>query len=81
MENMEKLSHIRHTLAHLLASTVLTKFKDAKLTLGPAIDNGFYYDIDIAGKVTDADLEKIESKMKELIKENQRFFGKKITAT
>ena len=44
--NSEILKNKRHTLAHLLASTVLEKYPNAKLTLGPAIDNGFYYDID-----------------------------------
>jgi threonyl-tRNA synthetase len=40
----EKLQNIRHTLAHLLAAAVLESYPKAKLTLGPAIDNGFYYD-------------------------------------
>ena len=68
MENNEKLAHIRHTLAHLLAQAVLDKYDGVKLTLGPSVDNGFYYDADVAGKITDADLEKIESKMRELLK-------------
>lgn len=58
------ISNIRHTLAHLLAQATLEHFKDAKLTLGPAIDNGFYYDIDFgAQKISDEDLEKIEKTM------------------
>jgi threonyl-tRNA synthetase len=64
MENTEKLSHIRHTLAHLLAQAVLEHYPDALPTLGPAIDNGFYYDIDFgADKFTDEDLEKVEKTM------------------
>ncbi len=63
MENTENLAHIRHTLAHLLAQAVVSKYPEVKLTLGPAIDNGFYYDIDMNGaKISDddlADLEKI----------------------
>jgi len=63
----EQLSNLRHTLAHLLAAAVgdIYKFDKIKLTLGPAIDNGFYYDIDCCGeKITDADLKKIENVMR-----------------
>ncbi len=64
MENTEKLAHIRHTLAHLLAQAVLEHYPTALPTLGPAIDNGFYYDIDFgADKFTDDDLKKVESTM------------------
>jgi len=68
MENNEHLSHIRHSLAHLLGAAILELYPGSHITLGPAIDNGFYYDVDITGKVTDTDLEKIEKKMKELLK-------------
>lgn len=62
--NPEALTHARHTLAHLLAQAVLEHYPDAKLTLGPAIDNGFYYDIDFGDqKVSDADLEKLQGAM------------------
>ena len=67
MEKNEKLDNLRHTLAHLLAAAVgeIYKFDNIKLTLGPAIDNGFYYDIDFCGeKITDADLKKIEEIMR-----------------
>ena len=63
----DNIQNIRHTLAHLLASAVgsIYKFDKVKLTLGPAIDNGFYYDIDFVDqKVTDKDLKKIEDTMK-----------------
>lgn len=64
MENAEKISHIRHTLAHLLAQAVLNHYPNAHLTLGPAIDNGFYYDIDFGqDKLSNEDLEKIEKEM------------------
>jgi threonyl-tRNA synthetase len=68
MENINKLEHIRHSLAHLLGASILELYPGSQITLGPAVDNGFYYDVDIKGKVTDTDLEKIENKMKELIK-------------
>jgi len=64
---VEKLSNMRHTLAHLLAASVgeIYKFDKIKLTLGPAIENGFYYDIDFCEeKITDANLKKIEDVMK-----------------
>ena len=67
MNTEQNLQHIRHTLAHLLASAVgkIYKFDKVKLTLGPAIDNGFYYDIDFGDeKISDSNLQKIEDTMK-----------------
>jgi threonyl-tRNA synthetase len=65
MENNEHLAHIRHTLAHLLAQAVQAHYPSVHLTLGPAVDNGFYYDIDFGtDKITDEDLAKIEETMK-----------------
>lgn len=65
-ENNNKIAHIRHTLAHLLAQAALEHHPKAILTLGPAIDTGFYYDIDFgAEKISDSDLEKIEKTMRE----------------
>jgi threonyl-tRNA synthetase len=53
----EKLDHIRHSLAHLLAAAVLKEFPDAKLGVGPTVENGFYYDFllprAIAGRFED----------------------------
>ena len=80
-ENMEnnKLEHIRHSLAHLLGASILDLYPGSQITLGPAVDNGFYYDVDIKGKITDADLEKIENKMKELLKTWSSFEKKTLT--
>jgi len=67
MEKEQKLNNLRHTLAHLMASAVgkIYKFDKVKLTLGPAIENGFYYDIDFGDeKVSDANLQKIEDVMR-----------------
>ena len=77
MEN--KLEHIRHSLAHLLGASILELYPGSHITLGPAVDNGFYYDVDIKGKITDTDLEKIENKMKELIKTWGSFEKKVLT--
>ncbi|MBP6926311.1 MAG: threonine--tRNA ligase [Candidatus Pacebacteria bacterium] len=63
----EQIHALRHTLAHLLGAAVLELYPGSKLTLGPAIDNGFYYDIDMLGKVTDEDMPKIEAKMREIL--------------
>ncbi len=70
MNKTDKLDNQRHTLAHLLAAAVgeIYKFDKVKLTLGPAIDNGFYYDIDFGDeKVSDGDLKKIEDRMRKIL--------------
>ncbi len=76
MENIEK---IRHSLAHIMAQAVLEFWPKTKLGIGPVIENGFYYDIEIKNPLTPEDLIKLESRMKELIKENQKFTGKEIS--
>ena len=67
------LSTIRHSAAHVLAQAVQVFFKDAKLAIGPAIDNGFYYDFEVTKPITDNDLDKIELEMKRIINEGQEF--------
>ena len=64
---MAELEHIRHTLAHLTVAAVRELWPGSQNAIGPAIDNGFYQDFEIAGTVTDADLPKIEAKMRELL--------------
>ncbi len=70
--NDEKLnlSVVRHTAAHVLAQAIKRIFKDAKLAIGPAIENGFYYDIDLDKRLNDEDLIVLEEEMKKIIKEN-----------
>jgi threonyl-tRNA synthetase len=63
-----QLAHIRHSLAHLLGAAILELYPGAKLTLGPAIDNGFYYDADINETVNEKDIVKIEQKMRQIAK-------------
>lgn len=66
---MNDLEKMRHTLSHVLAAAVKELYPHAKFGIGPAIDNGFYYDIDFGGiKISDTDLTKIEQKMRSLIK-------------
>lgn len=76
---MEKIEKIRHSLAHVLASAVLEMFPKTKLAIGPSIENGFYYDMELPKSLAPNDLEKLETRMKEIIKENQKFVGKKVT--
>lgn len=59
-----------HTSAHVLAQAVLRLFPDAKLAIGPAIDNGFYYDFDLPRTLNVQDLEQIEAEMKRIVKED-----------
>jgi threonyl-tRNA synthetase len=72
MEN-EKLQHLRHSLAHLLAQAILELYPGTKNTIGPAIEDGFYYDFEFKAPVSDKDLEKIESKMKDLLSKWDNF--------
>ncbi|MDO5475149.1 MAG: threonine--tRNA ligase, partial [Candidatus Saccharibacteria bacterium] len=65
---MNDLEKMRHTLSHILAAAVLELYPNAKFGIGPAIDDGFYYDIDFGDtKVSDTDLPKIEKKMRGII--------------
>ena len=68
-EDDEGKKAFRHTASHILAQAVKRLFPGAKLAIGPAIDNGFYYDFDIDQPFTFEDLEKIEGEMKKIVKE------------
>lgn len=60
----------RHTSSHIMAQAVKKLWPDAKLAIGPAIDNGFYYDIDLEHRITEQDLLKIQKEMKKIIQAN-----------
>ena len=79
MNNNEKLGNLRHTLAHLLASAVLELYPDTKNTIGPAIDDGFYYDFEFSSPISDKDLPKIEKKMRENLKSWKEFISEEKT--
>jgi threonyl-tRNA synthetase len=64
---------LRHSTAHVMAQAVQEIFPDARLGIGPPVTDGFYYDFDVETPFVPADLEKIESRMRKIIKENQRF--------
>src|SRR5262245_34578879 len=76
----DNLDHIRHTLAHLLASSVRDLYPGAKNAIGPAVDNGFYQDFDLGeAKVAEEDLKKIEKKMKEKLKHWKEFERREVS--
>lgn len=60
----------RHTASHIMAQAVKRLYPNAKLAIGPAVDDGFYYDFDVENKFTPEDLEKIEAEMKKIVKED-----------
>jgi len=69
----EKMHKERHSLSHILAMAVLRKFPDAKLAIGPVIDNGFYYDFLLPEPLSDKDLPKLEKDMKKIISQKIKF--------
>lgn len=73
------IEHTRHTLAHLLGAAVLELYPDSKLTIGPAIDNGFYYDIEFSSPFSDTELPKIEKKMRGLLPSWKEFSHKEVS--
>ena len=69
-EDSEGAHAFRHTSSHIMAQAVKRLFPDTQLAIGPAIDNGFYYDFDTDHKFVPEDLEKIEAEMNKIIKED-----------
>ena len=65
----QNLEIIRHSCSHVLAAAVLKLYPKAKLGIGPAIENGFYYDFEFIKPLEEKDLEKISTSMKQIIKE------------
>ncbi len=70
---------IRHSCAHLIGHAVKQLWPEAKMAIGPTIENGFYYDIDMEHKLTDEDLETLEKRMLELAKTNYPVIKKKVS--
>lgn len=76
----EDISNLRHSLAHLLAATVLKIYPETKVTLGPPIDDGFYYDFDFGKtKISDKDLKNIQKEMRKMIGSWDKFEEQKIS--
>lgn len=73
LSDAQKLWRIRHSTTHVMAAAVLEIFPDAKLAIGPPIENGFYYDFDLPRALTPEDLETISERMRKLIKDDDGF--------
>ena len=79
-ENNEKQAMYRHSMSHVLAKAIKELYgKDTKLAIGPAVDNGFYYDFDMEKSISAEDYPNIEAKMKEIIERNEDFVRKEIS--
>ncbi len=78
-EHEDALSVLRHSTAHLLANALQRLYPDIKFGVGPAIDNGFYYDIDTSIPITEEDIPLIEEKMREIAKENNPIIRKEVS--
>jgi len=74
------LYRIRHSCAHVMAQAVLEMFPEAKYTIGPPVENGFYYDFDLPRSLTPEDLEKIEKRMREILRGKHAFVKQVVSA-
>jgi threonyl-tRNA synthetase len=70
---------VRHSAAHVMAQAVQQIFPEAKLGIGPPIENGFYYDFDVPCPFTPDDLKAIEARMREIVKQGQRFARREVS--
>lgn len=78
-KSAEALEIVRHSTAHLMAQAVIRLFPGTKVSIGPAVEHGFYYDFDSEHKFNDEDLKKIEDEMKKIAQENHSFVRKDVT--
>lgn len=78
-EKDQDLEKARHSLAHILAKALTSLYPETKLTIGPAIEDGFYYDIDLAHSIINDEYANIEKKMKEIINKGEDFSKKLIS--
>src|SRR5436190_761539 len=70
---MTELERIRHSCAHVLATAILRIWPEAQFAAGPPVQDGFYYDVELAHRISPNDFEKIEAEMKKEIKGNHPF--------
>ena len=75
LKDKEGLNVYRHTCAHVLAQAIKSIYPTCKLSIGPVIDNGFYYDVDFVTPIAQSDLAKIETEMQKIIKSNLQDFS------
>lgn len=78
--DQEKLNNKRHSLAHLLAAAVMKLWPETKRTIGPAVDDGFYFDFEFSQPITEKDLSKIEKEMRKLLPTWTTFERHELTA-
>lgn len=81
LNSKEGMDCLRHSLAHLLAAAVIDLWPDTKRTIGPAIENGFYYDFEFSKPITESDLGKIEAKMREILPKWDKFERHELSAS
>ena len=74
-----QLYRIRHSVAHVMAQAVLERFPDAKIAIGPPIEDGFYYDFDLPAAITDADIKWVEKRMKKILSGRHEFTMREVT--
>ncbi|HMD82783.1 MAG TPA: hypothetical protein VKE92_15810 [Anaerolineales bacterium] len=74
------LYKIRHSAAHVMAQAVLEMFPDGKISIGPPVENGFYYDFDLPRNLTPEDLEQIEKRMRQIVQGKHEFKKKVVSA-
>lgn len=79
MNNSQDLSSLRHSSAHLLAAAILNLYPETKLTIGPSIESGFYYDLDFSNPISEEDLPKIEEEMKKILPSWTSFSHREVT--
>ena len=79
MHEHDRLDTLRHSMAHVMAEAVLELFPGTQIAIGPAIENGFYYDFDLPRPLVNEDLETITEKMKAIIAEDLTFEKKVVT--
>ena len=78
-QQMSDIERLRHSAAHVLATAILRIWPEAQFAAGPAVENGFYYDLDLAHRITPEDFEKIEAEMKKETKANHVFERKVVS--
>jgi threonyl-tRNA synthetase len=74
-----QLYRVRHSVAHIMAEAMLERFPDAKIAIGPPIEDGFYYDFELPRSVTEDDLKWVENRMKQIIKGNHDFVYREVS--
>ncbi|MHC4483860.1 MAG: TGS domain-containing protein, partial [Planctomycetota bacterium] len=79
LKDQEGLEIMRHSCAHIMAEAICSIWPDAKLVYGPTVEDGFYYDIDLDEPIRPVDFERIEEKMREIIRADEPFVRKEMT--